>query len=50
VDKDSAAHSNAGFFLLQVPLVIFGYVGCKWLLMVMFGLVVVTALSVLAGT
>jgi hypothetical protein len=31
------------------PLVIFGYVGCTWLLLILFSLLVVAALSVLAG-
>jgi uncharacterized membrane protein len=48
--KESAAHCNAGFFS---PVVVasgyFGYVGCKWLLMVLFGLLVVASLNVLAG-
>jgi hypothetical protein len=48
--KDSAAHCNAVFF---PPVVIaygyLGYVGCTWLLVVLFGLLVVAALSVLDG-
>jgi hypothetical protein len=60
--KSSAAHCNAGFF---PPIVVasgcFGYVGyhklsfiwvslgCTWLLLVLFGLLVVAALNVLAG-
>jgi uncharacterized oligopeptide transporter (OPT) family protein len=43
-------HYNADFF---PPIVVdscyFGYVGCMWLLLVLFGLLVVAALSVLAG-
>jgi hypothetical protein len=49
VVKDSSAHYNTVFFL---PTVVasgyFGYVGCTWLLLVLFGLLVVAALSVLA--
>jgi hypothetical protein len=47
--KDSVAQCNAVFFL---PIVVasgyFGYVGCTWLLLVLFGLLVVAASSVLA--
>jgi hypothetical protein len=47
--KDSTAHCNAVFF---PPIVVasgyFGYVGCTWLLLVLFGLLVVAVLSVLA--
>jgi hypothetical protein len=39
VVEESAAHYNAVFFPL--PLVIFGYVGCTWLLLVLFGLLIV---------
>jgi hypothetical protein len=50
VVKDSAAHCNAVFF---PPIVVasgyFGYVGCTWLLMVLFDLLVVGVLSVLVG-
>jgi hypothetical protein len=49
VVKDSAAHCNAVFF---PPTVVasgyFGYVGSTWLLLVLFGLLVVAALTVLA--
>jgi hypothetical protein len=45
--KDSAAHCNAVFF---PPIVVasgyFGYVGCTWLLLVLFGVLVVAALGV----
>jgi hypothetical protein len=42
VVKASAAHCNAIFFLsILVASVIFGYVGCTWLLLVLFGLLVV---------
>jgi phosphatidylglycerophosphate synthase len=34
---------------MLLPLVIFGYVGCTWLFLVLFRLLVVAALSVLAG-
>jgi hypothetical protein len=38
---------------MRFPIVVasgyFGYVGCKWLLLVLFGFLVVAALSVLAG-
>jgi hypothetical protein len=48
--KDSAAHCDAVFF---PPIVVasgyFGYVGCTWLLLVLFGLLVVAALSVSCG-
>jgi hypothetical protein len=48
--KDSAAHCNVGSF---PPIVVasgyYGYVGSTWLLLVLFGLLVVAALSVLAG-
>jgi hypothetical protein len=50
VVKDSAAHCNAVFFpFIVVASGYFGYVGCAWLLLVLFGLLVVAALSVLAG-
>jgi hypothetical protein len=50
VFQDSAAHCNSAFFLLLLlPLVIFGYVGCTWLYLVLFGLLAVAAFSVLAG-
>jgi hypothetical protein len=50
VFQDSAAHCNAVFFLLLLlPLVIFGYVGCTWLFLILFGLLVVAALNVLVG-
>jgi hypothetical protein len=45
VFQDSAAHCNAGFFLLLLlSLVIFGYVG-----FILFNILVVAALSVLVG-
>jgi hypothetical protein len=48
VNMDSAAHSNAAFF---PPIVVisgyFGYVGCTWLLMVLFDLLVVAAFIIL---
>jgi hypothetical protein len=31
---------------MLMPLVIFGYVGCTWLFLVLFGLLVVAALNV----
>jgi hypothetical protein len=37
------------FLQLQLPVVVFSYVRCTWLLLVLFGLLVVSALSVLAG-
>jgi hypothetical protein len=37
VGQDSTAQSNVVFF----PLVIFGYVGCTWLLLILFSLLVV---------
>jgi uncharacterized membrane protein len=47
VGKDSAVRCNAVFFF---PFVVasgyFGYVGCTWLLLVLFALLVVAALSV----
>jgi hypothetical protein len=50
VVKKSAAHRNAVFFR---PIVVasgyFGYVGCMWLLLVLFGLLIVAALNVLAA-
>jgi hypothetical protein len=47
---DSAAHCNAVFFPpTAVAAGYFGYVGCVWLHLVLFGLLVVAALSVLAG-
>jgi hypothetical protein len=46
VVQDSAAHWNAGFF---PPVVIFGYVSCTFLLLILFGLLVVPALSVFVG-
>jgi hypothetical protein len=50
VVKDSAAHCNVGFFPpILVASGYFGYVGCTWLVLVLFGLLVVAALSVLAG-
>jgi hypothetical protein len=50
VVKDSAAHCNAVFFPpTVVPSGCFGYVGCRWLLLVLFSLLVLAALSVLAG-
>jgi hypothetical protein len=48
--KDSAAHCNAVFFPpILVASGYFGYVGCMWLLLVLFGLVFMAALDVLAG-
>jgi hypothetical protein len=38
-----------GFLLLQLPLVIWVSLGCTWLLLVLFGLLLVAALSALAG-
>jgi hypothetical protein len=37
------------FLLLLLPLVIFGYVGCMWLLFILFSLLVVADLSVLVA-
>jgi hypothetical protein len=34
---------------LLLPLVIFGYVGCTWLFLILFNLLVVAALNVLVG-
>jgi hypothetical protein len=48
VVKDSAAHCNAVFFPPIVASGYFGYVGCMWLFLVLFGLLVVAAFSVLA--
>jgi hypothetical protein len=49
VDKATAAHYNAVFFPSIVAAAgYFGYVGCTWLLLVLFGFLVVAALSVLA--
>jgi hypothetical protein len=49
--KDSAANCNEVSF---PPIVVasgyFGYVGCTWLLLVLFGLLVVAAMSVLVAT
>jgi hypothetical protein len=40
--KDSAVHCNAVFFpSIVVASGYFGYVGCTWLLLVLFGLLVV---------
>jgi hypothetical protein len=51
VVKNSTAHSNAVFF---PPILFasgyFGYVGCTWLILVLSGVLVVAALSVLAVT
>jgi hypothetical protein len=48
--KDFAAHCNADFFhSIVVASGYFVHGGCKWLLFVSFGLLIVTALSVLAG-
>jgi hypothetical protein len=50
VVHDSAVHFNAVFFLLLLlPLVIIDYVGCTWLLLIFFGLLVVAALGVPVG-
>jgi hypothetical protein len=49
VFQDSAALCNAVFFLLLLSVVIFGYVGCTSLFLILFGLLVVAALSVLVG-
>jgi uncharacterized membrane protein len=50
VVKGSAAHCNAVFFpAIVVASGFFDYVGCMWLLMVLFGLLVLAALSVLTG-
>jgi hypothetical protein len=50
VVKDSAAQCNAVYFPpIVVAIGYFGYVGCTWLLLVLFGLLVVNALNVLAG-
>jgi hypothetical protein len=60
VDNDSAAHCNAVFFPpIALASGYSGYVvttsfiwvslGCTWVLLVLFGLVVVAALSVLVG-
>jgi hypothetical protein len=47
--QESAAHCN----VVCIPLIViasgYGYVGCRWLLLVLFGLLVVAALSVLVG-
>jgi hypothetical protein len=45
--KDSAAHSNVATAVVATGY--FGYVGCKWLLLVLFCLLVVAVLNVLAG-
>jgi hypothetical protein len=43
--KDSAAHYDAVFFSrIVVASGYFGYVGCKWSLLVLFGLLVVAVL------
>jgi hypothetical protein len=41
--------SSSGVQVVVVKDSIFGYVGCRWLLLVLFGSLVVAALSVLAG-
>jgi hypothetical protein len=46
----SIVHCKAGFFLLLLlPLAIVGFVGCMWLFLILFGLLVLAALSVLLG-
>jgi hypothetical protein len=48
--KDFAVHCNTVIFPpILVASGYFGYVGCTWLLLVLFGLLVVAALNVLAG-